>query len=269
MGERNRLSRYLSDLTDRYAYYKLQKSEIEYQYGYRSEQYKGHHAIKVQPWMVDRVFPLDSALLSRMEVLFDYDFKSVRIHLGPVAESVTSQQGASAVTMGSDIYFSEGAFEPHKEQGLVLLAHELEHVKQFASGRSPLNDEDRASLEGEAYRLETMIKDNFHNLEPSSLDSGLGGNFSSKGQGGELHRSKGSGAPDLLEDFINQPRYKMVEVVMENTGSRYNISPNTLKMIQREVLEAFQADLQYRFSQATEEEKREIASKLMSGGYGL
>src|SRR5207237_174191 len=42
--------------------------------------------------------------------------------------------GATALTVGSDIYFREEAFAPHTPKGLRLLAHEVAHVVQQHRG---------------------------------------------------------------------------------------------------------------------------------------
>jgi hypothetical protein len=53
-----------------------------------------------------------------MEAFFNADFSSVRIHQGPQAQSI----GAHAFTMGSDIYFAPGQYDPATLRGQQLLA---------------------------------------------------------------------------------------------------------------------------------------------------
>jgi hypothetical protein len=73
-----------------------------------------------------------------MERRMGYDFSGVRIHAdGPAARSA-SDLGARAYTVGNDIVFGAGEFQPGAERYRRLLAHELTHVVQQggrASGR--------------------------------------------------------------------------------------------------------------------------------------
>ncbi|MDC7224978.1 MAG: DUF4157 domain-containing protein [Spirochaetales bacterium] len=266
MSAYDRMTSYHNDIVNRYRHYQILKARIDEQQGERKEDFKGIHPIKLQPWMVDSVFPLDSALLNRMEVLFDQDFKSVRIHMGLVAEGITGRNGASAVTMGNDIYFAHGAYDPHSEEGQVLLAHELEHVKQFAQGKAPRTEEDRDSLEGGAYRIERMIRDNFHNLTPGSLNSDGSDGFAHQGQGGSLRRETGSDGPDLLEDFTNQPREKMIDLVMERSGKHYLLTESELEEVKTRTVQLVREHIADRFRFADSEEKLALMNRLVEMG---
>ncbi|NNC18756.1 DUF4157 domain-containing protein [Corallococcus exiguus] len=75
--------------------------------------------------------PLPQAVLDRMEMALGTDFSSVRIHIGPQSARI----GAVSFTMGNDIYFSPGSYQPNSNQGLQLLGHELAHVVQQRQGR--------------------------------------------------------------------------------------------------------------------------------------
>ena len=66
-----------------------------------------------------------------MEAAFGADFSTVRVHVGPQAERI----GAIAFTLGSDIYFAPGRFQPDTAPGRQLLGHELAHVLQQRQGR--------------------------------------------------------------------------------------------------------------------------------------
>jgi hypothetical protein len=61
------------------------------------------------------------------------DFSSVRLHY-PGADRVCRAFGATALAVGSDIYFRDGAFAPHTPDGLRILAHEVAHVVQQHRG---------------------------------------------------------------------------------------------------------------------------------------
>jgi len=64
-------------------------------------------------------------------------FPSVRLHFFG-ADRLCRALGARAFTVGSDIYFRDGAFAPHTPAGFRLLAHEVAHVVQqrFGAGEA-------------------------------------------------------------------------------------------------------------------------------------
>lgn len=107
----------------------------------------------------DRIFPLDMKVKEQYERLLGSDLSKVRIHTGPEADSITRSNGALAVSIGYDLYFSQGMYAPDSEEGLKLLAHELAHVVQFQRGDRLLYAEDIAVLEDHALALETALAD--------------------------------------------------------------------------------------------------------------
>jgi hypothetical protein len=58
----------------------------------------------------------------------------VRIH--PSAPEITGPLHARAVTLGQDIYFAPGEYQPATASGSALLQHELAHVAQTEAGKS-------------------------------------------------------------------------------------------------------------------------------------
>jgi hypothetical protein len=75
--------------------------------------------------------PLPTAVREKMESAFGANFNDVRIHVGPQASSI----GALAFTLGSDLYFAPGQYNPQTIHGQQLLGHELTHVVQQRAGR--------------------------------------------------------------------------------------------------------------------------------------
>ncbi|MDV3002605.1 MAG: hypothetical protein N5P05_004260 (plasmid) [Chroococcopsis gigantea SAG 12.99] len=61
---------------------------------------------------------------------FGYDFSGVRIHNDSTAAELAGQLNAQAFTIGQDIFFGSGRYEPETAQGKWLLAHELTHTVQ-------------------------------------------------------------------------------------------------------------------------------------------
>jgi hypothetical protein len=114
--------------------------------------------------------PLDRATQRFMEERFGRDFSQVRVHAdGEAAEGARAVQ-ARAYTVGSDIVFGVGEYEPATVAGQWLMAHELAHVVQQSSGaasgeliqREPLPDEERykpttirsGPLKGSTFQIE-------------------------------------------------------------------------------------------------------------------
>jgi hypothetical protein len=87
------------------------------------------------PPIVDEVLnspgqPLDQATRAFMEPRFDHDFSDVRIHTDARAAESAAAVNAQAYTVGSDVVFAPGQFQPATESGSAVLAHELSHVVQ-------------------------------------------------------------------------------------------------------------------------------------------
>jgi hypothetical protein len=61
------------------------------------------------------------------------DFASIRLHYAG-ADAACRAVNARAFTVGSEIYFADGAFNPYTRAGLWLLAHEVAHVVQQSAG---------------------------------------------------------------------------------------------------------------------------------------
>jgi hypothetical protein len=73
---------------------------------------------------------MDSNTLSFMQTRFGADFSNVNIHTGNEAAAMNRELNAKAFTVGSDIYFNDGQYQPSSESGKHLLAHELTHTIQ-------------------------------------------------------------------------------------------------------------------------------------------
>ena len=81
--------------------------------------------------------PLDSATRSAMEPSFGFDFSRVRLHTDNRAAESARAVGANAFTAGNHIAFAQGQYSPDTAGGQRLMAHELTHVVQQASGPVP------------------------------------------------------------------------------------------------------------------------------------
>ena len=73
---------------------------------------------------------LDGGTKTFMESRFGYDFSQVKIHADESAATSSKSINALAYTIGNDIVFGQGHYQPHTLEGRRLLAHELTHVVQ-------------------------------------------------------------------------------------------------------------------------------------------
>lgn len=79
--------------------------------------------------------PLDTAVRDDMERRFATDFSRVRVHTDTAAAASAARLGAHAYTLGQDIVFGAGNYQPRTAPGRALLAHELTHTVQQAGVR--------------------------------------------------------------------------------------------------------------------------------------
>ena len=82
--------------------------------------------------------PLDASARGYMESRFQTDFSRVRVHTDARASESARAVNASAYTVGKNLVFALGQYQPASRRGMKLLAHELTHVVQQADmGRTP------------------------------------------------------------------------------------------------------------------------------------
>jgi Domain of unknown function (DUF4157) len=74
--------------------------------------------------------PLSSSVRSRMEPKLGASLGNVRVHTGGDSATAAKGFGARAFTVGDDVHFNSGEFQPGTKEGDKLLAHELTHVVQ-------------------------------------------------------------------------------------------------------------------------------------------
>lgn len=74
--------------------------------------------------------PLPDGVRSRMETALGGEFSQVRVHANDESAQQSDALGASAFTVGQDVAFAAGTYQPGTVLGDALLAHELAHVSQ-------------------------------------------------------------------------------------------------------------------------------------------
>lgn len=78
--------------------------------------------------------PLDAGVRGLMEERLGEDFSDVRVHTGGKADESARALAAQAYTVGSEIVFRSGAYQPDTPGGQRVIAHELAHVVQQRAG---------------------------------------------------------------------------------------------------------------------------------------
>jgi hypothetical protein len=103
----------------------------------------GPHAYPVGSEVASRIgrlrasgSPLPPAVSSELENEAGRDLGDVRVHADAEADSLAAGVHARAFTLGSDVFFRSGAFDPASSAGWDLLAHEVGHVVGPGSPRT-------------------------------------------------------------------------------------------------------------------------------------
>ncbi len=73
---------------------------------------------------------LDAETRASLEPKFGHSFGDVRVFADGQADQLAQQYQARAFTVGQDVYFRDGEYDPNSPGGLGLLAHELTHTIQ-------------------------------------------------------------------------------------------------------------------------------------------
>ncbi len=126
---------------------------------------------------------LDKGTQAFMGNRFGTDFSHVNIHNNDQSHQLNRQLNARAFTIGNDIYFNRGNYNPASPSGRHLLAHELTHVVQQGTTLQPMiqKDDEAAAAESSA-GSSTPVADLVSGLLRDQLsDSGMRGHLSTLG----------------------------------------------------------------------------------------
>jgi hypothetical protein len=86
----------------------------------------------VEPPAAEEETPVPWDLRARLRRLLGIGADALRAHTGERADAVARAHRADAVTVGRDVFFGRGQFEPQAPHGFALLAHEATHVVENA-----------------------------------------------------------------------------------------------------------------------------------------
>ena len=148
---------------------------------------------------------LEPTTREHMEGAFGADFSDVRVHTGSDATASAQRLGAHAYTVGSDIVFSDGRYDPGSEGGERTLAHELTHVVQQRSG--PVDGTDN----GSGVKVSDP-SDRFEHAAEATADHVMAGRSA---DGGNLGATAQAGAVQRDEDDTAQGMWAQREDVPE------------------------------------------------------
>ena len=98
--------------------------------------------------------PLRADLRDRFEASLGADLSAVRVHTGDASGAAAAAVGAHAYTVGNDIHFGAGAYQPDDPFGLHLIAHEVAHTQQQAGGTVERRHKPVVSEPGDAAEVE-------------------------------------------------------------------------------------------------------------------
>jgi hypothetical protein len=111
---------------------------------------------------------LDISTLSFINSRFGSNFSNVKIHTDGEAVQLNRHLNARAFTVGNDIYFNQGQYNPGSSEGKHLLAHELTHVAQQGGAQALIQreqDPKEETLKEKLKRGETLSEDELEYLK--------------------------------------------------------------------------------------------------------
>jgi hypothetical protein len=89
-----------------------------------------HEGATATPGKATVVESLPAELRTQLEVATGIPLAHVRVHDTEHGHATAASHDARAVTIGADIYFAAGQYDPRSRDGRELIAHEVAHVAQ-------------------------------------------------------------------------------------------------------------------------------------------
>ncbi len=97
---------------------------------------------------------LPDDLRAKFEGSLGTDLSSVRVHTGSASHEAASAVGAKAYTLGNDVHFGAGHYDPSSSDGQHLLAHEVAHTVQQRGGSPTRQNKLEVSTPGDHFEHE-------------------------------------------------------------------------------------------------------------------
>jgi hypothetical protein len=94
--------------------------------------------------------PLDRRAGAVLGPMLGSDLDRIRVHSEPQDQDLAERLDARALTVGHDLYFNAGEYQPNTPAGRALLAHELAHARNAEpAGDAPFLTVDRPDSQAE------------------------------------------------------------------------------------------------------------------------
>jgi len=93
---------------------------------------------------------LSSPLRNRMENKMGVDLAGVRVHNSAAAGKAADELNARAFTVGEDVFFGRGQYDPVSTSGQRLIAHETAHTVQQRGGSAGVQRIQRVTAKGKS-----------------------------------------------------------------------------------------------------------------------
>ena len=175
--------------------------------------------VAIQASLEDGGQPIPASSRIGLEAAFGTDLTSTRVHTGATAASLASGMNARAFTIGDDIAFGHGEFQPGSLEGDALIAHEVAHVlQQRTSPDGPAaatNGEEAAEHDADQAAVSVVARmwggmqsgaaDLVTNAGPR-VRSGLALRRCPSGKCCDPKPAAGALAPELAQGNIDNPR---------------------------------------------------------------
>ena len=121
--------------------------------------------------------PLDAETQAFMERRFGYNFSQVRVHADARSAQTAKAVNARAFTVGKEVLFGAGQYQPRTQGGRTLLAHELAHVVQQNRNKSystPVLKIQKVGARAVQRRPADVVNNGYHSFYISAMLPGRG-----------------------------------------------------------------------------------------------
>lgn len=152
MNEHLELMKIFEKASEKYHLEESPKLDLEFK-----EKFEHHQKIVYRNPENDRKYKIDTIKLNEFSREHKKNVEEATIHIGMTADEYARSFNAFALTIGSDIYFRNGAYKPETEEGRELIAHELTHISQNKN-KEEYRNADKGELEKEAETAENKEK---------------------------------------------------------------------------------------------------------------
>lgn len=161
--------------------------------------------------------PIPDDTLASLESAFGTPLSGVRLHTGSRSAALAGEVNANAFTIGQDIYFADGQYQPGTPGGYELLAHEVTHTLQQGSG-TPATSEATVSQPtdpGEREAESVARRVSAARTAPGPVNGGAAVRLSAV----PVMRDVSDWIPDFILDGIRDaisevPGYRLVTVIV-------------------------------------------------------